>query len=157
MDGMQTIEINGVKLEIDLRTAKKVESYRVGDRVKVLVKEYSNYTPYPGVIVGFDAFRNLPTITVAYVKTGYQKADLEFAYINASEKSEVEIAPYHADILIDRERVEESINRAITEHEKAILDLRDKKAYFDQNFARYFTEIDDPASRIDGTLGIEER
>ena len=32
------VEIGGVKIEVDLRTAKRVDSYRVGDPVKVLTK-----------------------------------------------------------------------------------------------------------------------
>ena len=39
---MKTIEINGVKLEIDLRTAKRVDTFKIGDNVKVLKKEYGD-------------------------------------------------------------------------------------------------------------------
>lgn len=62
-DNQKTIvEINGIKLEVDLRTAKRVEEYKVGDMVKVLKKEYGDsYKSYAGMIVGFDAFVALPT------------------------------------------------------------------------------------------------
>jgi len=33
----QIIEINGVKLEVDLSTAKRIDEFRVGDTVKVLI------------------------------------------------------------------------------------------------------------------------
>lgn len=66
----RVIEINGVKLEVDMRYAKRVDELRVGSKVKVLNKEYSSYKVYPGVIVGFEEFDNLPTIVVAYLECG---------------------------------------------------------------------------------------
>lgn len=87
------IEINGIKVEVDLRTAKRVESFKVGDPVKFLRKEYNDtFKSCPGVIVGFDEFQNRPTIIVAYIDASYSKTDLQFAYINKDSKDQ-EIAP----------------------------------------------------------------
>ena len=36
------IEIDGVKVAVDMRTVKKIDVYRVGDNVKVLRKSYKN-------------------------------------------------------------------------------------------------------------------
>lgn len=41
-ESKRIIEINGVKLDVDLSQCKVVENYKVGDAVKVLVKEYSS-------------------------------------------------------------------------------------------------------------------
>ena len=91
------VEIDGIKLEIDLRTAKKIEHFRVGDNVRVLVKGYSDtYKVHAGVIVGFDGFEKLPTICIAYLEVGYNSAEIKFAYINAgseSKDSKIEITP----------------------------------------------------------------
>lgn len=38
-DGKRIIEIDGVKIEVDLRTAKRIDTYRVGDNVKILNKD----------------------------------------------------------------------------------------------------------------------
>jgi hypothetical protein len=47
---MRIVEVDGIKLEIDERTARTIESYKVGDPVKVLVKSYGDsYNIYPGV------------------------------------------------------------------------------------------------------------
>jgi hypothetical protein len=55
---MRVVEINGIKVEVDLRTAKRVDSYSVGTPVKLLKQEYSDtYTTYTGVIIGFDEFK----------------------------------------------------------------------------------------------------
>ena len=145
----QTIEINGIKLEVDMRTARKIEHYKIGDRVKVLVKEYQAYKPHPGVIVAFDLFENLPTITVAYVNTTYSKAEILFAYINSND-TDTEIAPYNDDILVDKAQVTDLIDREINKNLEEIEDLKRKKAYFNKTFALYFADMEDLAERVDG-------
>jgi hypothetical protein len=47
----RVIEINGVKMEVDMRYAKRVDELRIGSRVKVLIKEYSSYKIYLGVSI----------------------------------------------------------------------------------------------------------
>lgn len=136
------VEIDGVKIEVDLRTAKRVEHYKVGDNVKVLVPSYgSNYRVHPGVIVGFDDFEKLPTICVAYLVTDYNAAKIEFAYLNAAEKEgKVEIAPAHdlhelhfqkADVMSQMEKMAEA-------KREEVRDLERKMAYFNTYFGRYF-------------------
>ena len=66
------IEVNGVKLEVDLRQAVRIDTLGVGDRVKVMVKIYSDYKVYAGVVVGFEPFKELPTIIIAYLDTQYK-------------------------------------------------------------------------------------
>jgi len=149
MTDFQTIEVNGIKLEVDLRTARRIESYRVGDRVKILIKDYSGYTPHPGVIVGFDAFEHLPTITVAYLDVGYSKAEIKFAYIN-SQTEETEITTDAGDILVDKTEVTSLIEKEIARKRDELEDLERKRAYFESHFARYFSDAEDLAARVDG-------
>lgn len=136
------VEIDGVKIEVDLRTAKKVEHFKVGDNVRVLVPSYGkNYKVHPGVIVGFDNFERLPTICVAYLVVEYNSAKIEFAYINSVEKDEkVEIAPAHdmhelhfqkADVLSQMEKMAEA-------KREEVRDIERKMAYFNTYFGRYF-------------------
>ena len=134
----QIIEVSGVKLEVDLREAKTVESYKVGDNVKVLVKEYGDkYKSYPGVIVGFDQFEKLPTIIIAYLEGSYDP-DLKFVYLN-NQSEDVEIA--HAqpeEILLKKEDVLAQFDRSIAEDESKIKELKRKKEYFVKYFNQYF-------------------
>jgi hypothetical protein len=81
-DYKRVIEINGVKVEIDLRTAKRVDEFRVGDKVKLLRKSYSGYESHYGVLIGFDGFKTLPTMIVAYLTYD----DIKFEYINEATK-----------------------------------------------------------------------
>lgn len=144
MEDKRIIEINGVKLELDLRTAElqQIDSFKVGDNVKVLVKEnsYSEQEIKPGVIVGFDNFKSLPTIIVAWLSVDYSKAEIKYAYINA--KSEVEIvAASSGDVPFERELVMDLLDRDIAAKEIALSDAKSKKEVFLKQFGRLFTSI----------------
>lgn len=132
------VEINGVKLEIDLSQARVVENYRVGDNVKVLVKNYSDYKSYAGVIIGFDNFEKLPTIIIAYLEMNYNAAEIKFVYFN-SETKETEICAMNGkEIPFAKERVIEMMNRQIETKETELVDLKRKKEFFLAEFGSYF-------------------
>ncbi len=138
------IEINGVKLEVDLRTAKVIENYQIGDNVRLLVREYdSKFKTCPAVIVSFDNFKNRPTIVVAYLEIGYATAEIKFAYINNDSKDQFEIAPAN---YIDETRFKKSdvlakMNDEINKKEQEIEDIKRKRAYFEDNFKAYFKDF----------------
>lgn len=140
MNETKIIEVNGVKLELDMRTGKttQIDTYRIGDNVKVLVKEYGdNYKSYPGVIVGFDNFKTKPTIVVAYLKLDYSCAEIQFIYFNSESKEELVLTGDH-DIAFEKSRVLELLDRDILKKEEEIKDLQSKKKYFLNNFKKYF-------------------
>jgi len=138
------VEIDGVKLEIDLRNAKRIEHYRVGDNVRVLVKSYgSQFKVHPGVIVGFDEFKELPTIVVCYLELGYNTAEVKYAYINSEnniKENGYEIAPADGlqELYFKKSDVVSVMLREIQKKEDELKDLHTKKEYFEQHFARYF-------------------
>ncbi len=136
------IEIDGVKLEIDLREAKQVDKFRVGQSVKVLVEEYENkFESYPGAIIGFDNFKNRPTIVVAYLKAGYSGAEVEYAYICEGQKKKVEIVPVSdEEISFDKGRIIDLLNREIETKEQEYKDAKAKKAYFLKHFDKMFKD-----------------
>ena len=132
------IEIKGVKMEVDLREATTVESYKVGQNVKVLVKSYSSYTSYPGVIVGFDAFKELPTIVIAYAEINYSEADVKFVYFN-KESKDVEICPMDGeDKTINKARAIEMLEGKINKAKETVVDLIAKRDYFLKYFNMFF-------------------
>jgi ribosomal protein L19 len=133
------VEINGIKMEIDLRQAKKIETYKVGDNVKVLIKEYNSYSSYPGVIIGFDDFASLPTISVCYLKTGYN-AEVKFVFINADSK-DIEIVHMTDADKMELNLAPEQLDREIMKKEAEIADLKAKKAYFLENFNRHLAPV----------------
>jgi len=137
------VEINGVKIEVDLRYAKTIESYKVGDKIKVLKKKYSDtYASYPGIIAGFDNFKELPTLVIAHIDIGgYNSQAIEFDYLNKNS-TDIEICPMVDDyISLTKETVLDFIDKAITKSENEILELKHKKDFFLLNFSKYFSEI----------------
>lgn len=141
MSNIRIVEINGVKMEVDMRHAKLVENYKVGDNVKVLVKQYSSdYKTLPGVIIGFDNFTQLPTITVAYVEIGYGTCELKFASINSSTK-DTEITHCNpAELAIDKALILNYFDREITKKQMEVADLEAKRSYMLKHMNKYFHE-----------------
>lgn len=136
------IEVNGIKLEVDLRTAKRIDTLRVGDRVKVLLKEYSDYRVYAGTVIGFEPFAILPTVIVAYLKNDYNGPEVKFIYFNAQSK-EVEIVKAIDDdqLNIDKATVVQRMDREIEKKLAEVEDMRAKKAYFLENFKAYWPDM----------------
>jgi hypothetical protein len=133
------IEINGVKLEVDLRHAKKVENLRVGDTVKVLRKEYSDtYKSFAGVIVGFDAFQKLPSIIIACIGDKYDTANITTFCYNAESK-DIEIVPANEhDISFDKSDILSKFDKEIEKKYTEIKELESKRNYFLYHFKKYF-------------------
>jgi len=141
-DTKRIVEINGVKVEVDLRTAKRVDEFKVGDPVKVLVKKYSDsYESHVGVIVGFDEFKKLPTLTVAYVEQSYSEVKLIFKGINAKSE-DIEIAPLQPyDATFDLSKAIATFDNDIYKKEKELEEIKRKKAWFTENYGTYFKAI----------------
>jgi hypothetical protein len=144
MDGAdgnkRIIEINGIKLEVDLRHAKRVDTFCVGDKVRVLVKRYNDsFYSYAGMIVGFDNFTERPTIIVAYIESGSYNSDpLKFVYINKDSK-DVEIAAMVDDfIAVEKSVILDQMDKAIAKSQQEILEMEARKAYFLKYFGAYF-------------------
>lgn len=134
------IEVNGVKMELDLRHAKVVDNFRVGDNVKVLVKHSyeSKYESKAGVIIGFDNFQKLPTIVIAYLDMNYSEAAIKYVYLNENTK-DVEVCPANeGDIPFEKERVIELLERDILKKEEELRASRTKKEHFHKMFGAYF-------------------
>lgn len=148
----RVVEINGVKLELDMRQAKlqSIDTFKVGDSVKVLIKEYNDsYKTHAGVIAGFDNFKKLPTIIVVYLEVSYNDAKLKMAYINAkSEDTELVLAAQN-DIPFERDTVIELMDRDIAAKEAAAKQAHQNKEMFLSMFNRYFADYAKVAEQVD--------
>lgn len=140
---LQVIEIKGVKFEVDLREAKRIHEYRVGDPVKVLVKEYQdNWKSYTGIIADFIEFQNQPTIVIAYLKIDYSEAKIEFVNINTNTKEEIEIAPLSIyEVEIKKSDVMSMMDKQIEKKREEINEIEYKKNLFEANFGKFFKEF----------------
>jgi hypothetical protein len=147
MQNKTIIEVNGVKLEVDLRSARRIDELKVGDRVKVLKKKYSDeFAIHAGTIVGFEPFTQLPTIIIAYLEVSYDKAEIKFEYFNSKSKDVEIVKSIDEDQLeVNKADVLSKFDREIAKKEGEIADLKLRKEYFVREFKHYWEAIERPA------------
>jgi hypothetical protein len=140
MDAQKTIiEVNGVKLEVDLRNAKRIDQLVIGSRVKCLVKRYNDWATYPGVIVGFEPFPTKPTIVVAYLGDDYSSASLNFKSFNADTVDFEVVADLdHNALEVNKASVLQKFDRELSKKELELEELRQKRDFFLANFGVFF-------------------
>lgn len=137
------IEIKGQKFEVDLREATKIENFKVGDAVKLLVKESygDRFVSRLGVIVGFDQFKDHPTIIVASLKVDYNEAKIEFQYISDANKDGVELCPINEwDLPYTKQEIIDRMDREIEKQKEVVRELESKRRYFIAMFGKYFEQ-----------------
>lgn len=138
---MQIIEVNGVKMEIDMRNARvaKLELYKVGTKVRILKKEYNDtFTTYGGVIIGFDQFEKRPSILIAYLKTEYSSCEIEFLTYNKDTKG-IEICPADDSFIpFKKATIVEQMDRKVLQAETTLEEMKAKREYFHKYFDKYF-------------------
>ena len=143
-ESKRIIEIDGVKVEIDLRTAKRVDSFKVGDNIKILDKEYDTYKVKPGIIVDFAEFQELTTIVIAVFEEGSWSStpNISFIYYNKNTSKKVEIVSCSEDeIKVSKEGVIERFEREIQKKKNEYEDLKNKLEYFKTHFLKVYKEI----------------
>lgn len=147
------IEINGVKFEVDARTAtlRQIDHIKIGSRVKVLIEGYGDSVDvHHGSVVGFEPFSERPTVIIAYLKTSYgSPAEIKFLYFTNKSKEKVIVSDEN-----DRESLEASnivalMDKEIAKKRNEIQDLEDRKAYFLKNFKAYWNSLVMPTANGD--------
>lgn len=135
------IEINGIKLEVDLRTAKRIDEFKIGDNVKVLKKNGSDYEVINGVIIDFVGFKELPTIQIITFKQDYWGAKIDFINFNANSKDvEITLCTEH-ELKLEKGRVIDKINQEIEKKKAELDEIQSKKNYLLKFFGKYFGEM----------------
>ncbi len=131
----QIIDINGIKMAIDERTAtvQKVDTFKVGDPVKVLIKEYSGHNVRYGVIIGFDMFKARPTITVAYI----DYSTLKYCYIYEGTENEILAVEAH-DLTLEKTWILDRMKDNIKKKEQELFEEKSKMEHFINQFGKYF-------------------
>lgn len=139
MEEKRIVEIDGVKVEVDLRTAKRVDYFKVGDNVKILDKDYSGYKVKPGIIVDFAEFKELPTIVIAVFEEGSWSSSpsISFIHFNAAMSEKIELVPASEDeIKLSKDGVIEKFEREIQKKKNEYIDLQNQLEYFKKHFLK---------------------
>lgn len=138
---IREIEIDGIKVEVDLRSVKKIDVFKIGDNVKILKKEYNDtFKTYSGVIIDFVAFKERPAIVVAYFEQDYMGVNIHFETITKDTQG-IEIAPcLPHEMTINKDRVIDKFNYEIDQQQHKVDELKAKRDYFIKNFSKFFEE-----------------
>ena len=148
-DGKQIIEINGVKLEVDMRYARRIEELRVGSRVKVLKKGFGDsWDAFSGVVVGFEPFPERPTIIIAYVKSSYSECALELAHFHKDSKDLQIVAALDDDFSVSRKEVLGWFDREQQKLDEKRREIDAKRQFFLDRFQAYWTEDLEPRANV---------
>lgn len=141
MAEVQTYLIQGTHFEIsrapDYDPTKFV---RIGDRCKIMRKNYDGWKTYPGVVVSFDDFVDLPTFNIVYVNASYSSAELHMVAYNADSKDlKVVFLPDDSrELDVDRTAIINAFEREIEKKKNELTDMYYKKSYFERNFGKFF-------------------
>lgn len=138
-ENKRIIEIDGIKVEVDLRTAKRIDTYKVGDNVKILDKAYEDYKVKPGIIVDFAEFQELPTIVIAVFEEGTWSGtpSIKFIYYNKKTADKIDIVPASDDeIKLSKDGVIEKFEREIQKKKNEYSDLQNQLDYFKKHFMK---------------------
>lgn len=145
MEEKRIVEIDGVKIEVDLRTAKRIDTFKVGDNVKVLCKDYSgNYKVKPGIITDFANFKEKPTIVVAVFNEGSWSSSpsIEFIYIYEGMEDKYEIVfADDEELRLTKDGVVEKFEREIQKKRNEAQDLQNQLDYFKKHFLKSKNEV----------------
>ena len=150
MEEKRIVEIDGVKIEVDLRTAKRIDTFRVGDNVKVLCKKYNGeFEVKPGIITDFANFKEKPTIVVAVFNEGSWSSSpsIEFIHIYEGMEDKYEIVyTSDEDLRLTKDGVIEKFEREIAKKRNEAQDLENQLNYFIKHFVKGRSINDSPVN-----------
>ena len=144
---IQNFAVGAITLAASRDGAVRAEILKVGDAVRVLDKSgYSGPKVSTGVIVGFEPFKELPTVIVAYIEVEYSKAEMKMLYFNdKSEKFEILAAAPDSNIEIERSRVLDWFDSEEKKSLAAVDEVRAKRRYFEKYFGSVMAQIPEAA------------
>jgi hypothetical protein len=136
------IDVNGVRLEVDMRYARRVEELRIGSPVKILTKgTYGGGQVHPGIVVGFEPFKDLPTILVAYVEDSWNAAEVKVVAINSKQENFDLVAAVDLDFAVDKGAIINRFDRQIASKQREIDAIQEQRRYFETNFKAFWAQV----------------
>lgn len=139
---MREVEINGVKVEVDMRYARRIDTFKVGDNVKILKKgdknsSYNNEDKvFPGMIVDFANFKELPTLVIAYFDDSSWSStpDIRFIYWNAELNGYDIVYCDENELKVSGESIAQKFETAILKKRTELDEIIAKRDYFVEHF-----------------------
>ena len=138
------IEIDGMKVEVDLDTARRIDTFRIGDNVRVLDKTSNPVKVKNGIITAFNNFKDEPCITVAMFDAGdyWSKPSIKFIYIHSGMDNEYEIVLASDDeIKASGDGVVQRFEECIASKQHEVDQLKAQLDYFKTYFMKPIEEV----------------
>ncbi|MDD4280530.1 MAG: hypothetical protein PHX74_12440, partial [Candidatus Sumerlaeales bacterium] len=108
---------------------------------------------YPGVIIDFVNFKELPAIVVAYFVDDYSGTDIKFATIT-KDSHDIEIVPCaEHELELNKERVIDRFNVSIYGAQQKVDELVKKRDYFLKHFSKHFEHGGEKVSLAGYSIG----
>lgn len=133
------IEVNGIKMEVDLREAKVINKFKVGDPVKLIKNDSGNVKIMAAAISGFVMTDKLSAIEVVWLEEDYWSGIKFMTAVITSKTTEYELVAYSEhDRILNKQSVLNCFNKKQDELEAKLDELRAKRQYFEDNFGKLF-------------------
>ncbi|MCK4258779.1 MAG: hypothetical protein KAX49_07360 [Halanaerobiales bacterium] len=125
------MELNGMKFEIE-HNVKQIHTFKVGEKIKVLKKDYSSYGIHLGMITNYDNFNGEDVVTIVYIEKGYNDAKIKIEYL--TKDSEIKLLPYDEEIDFEKDKILDAFDEKIKEKEAETKKIKLEKEYFIKKF-----------------------
>jgi len=133
------VNVGHYSFEISDPVITQTTKFKIGDKVKLYIKDYNN-SIYPGVIVGFDDFKDLPTISILYIQYG----EIKLIGLNEVNKDTVQIIPSNEASMLDDnfQTVLFSLNQKIVEAQSRLTELKLKRDFYIKHYGKDLNKTD---------------
>lgn len=136
----KTIELNEAMVKIGLKKEEAINNYKVGNYVKLLIKDIFDFESYPGRIVGIYYSNDEPIIVVAYLKQPFDRFNISYIEICPSSE-DTKIEPLNDwDFPIERLSMLKRFKIEILSKEQEVTEMKSNVKRFEQIFDEYFED-----------------
>ena len=144
----QQIEVKGQSFEVQTQAVVR-STIKIGDRLRILKKStYSDPVVCDGIVIGFEPFKTLPSIVIAYIDDTYSNIDVKFLVWNDSTKDvEITVAlddPFKKNLDHYATRIEQKA----TKLEQEAREVRQKLDYMRSKFGMTSGQLVEEAPKV---------
>ena len=143
IDAISQFSVGALTIAASREAAVRAEILKVGDPVRVLTKpSYGDPKVHTGVIVGFEPFKEQPTVIIAYIEDGFASSELKtVAYSEKTKDIEILAAMPGVSFSVERSKVLDYFDQEQRKLEAKQDELKAKRVYFERYFGHLMKEV----------------
>lgn len=136
MEDKQIIEVGGTKIEIDFAQVRKIETFRIGDTIKIFKKKYSDWKIYPAIITGFAKSEEMSGIEITYLELDYSSARLMCDIVTEESKDIVLATISSTEKYMTFDNIPEMLARDIEKREMELAEAKSRLKFFNDFYEK---------------------